>query len=102
MTDLVKRATPRADALTTAEYRTGVERLDRLCAWLQPAAVCVVGLAGWRVAIDRKAEPGWQDAIARWPPRLRHAEHQRPERRHQPRRPHRPPPDGNRALRAPE
>ena len=61
MTDLVKRATPRADALTSEEYRTGAERLDRLCAWLEPAAVCVVGLAGWRAAIDRKAQPGWQD-----------------------------------------
>ena len=61
MTDLVKRATPRADALTRDEYRAGAERLDRLCAWLEPAAVCVVGLAGWRAAIDRKAQPGWQE-----------------------------------------
>jgi len=60
MTDLVKRATPRADALTRDEYRGGVERLDRLCAWLEPAAVCVVGLAGWRAAVDRRAQPGWQ------------------------------------------
>lgn len=60
MTDLVKRATPRADALTRAEYGAGVERLDRLCAWLQPAAVCAVGLAGWRAAVDRKAVAGWQ------------------------------------------
>lgn len=61
MTDLVKRATPRADALTRDEYRSGVERLERLCAWLEPRAVCVVGLAGWRAAVDRKATPGWQD-----------------------------------------
>ncbi len=60
MTDLVKRATPRADALTPDEYRAGIERLDRLCAWLQPAAVCAVGLAGWRAAVDRKAVAGWQ------------------------------------------
>lgn len=60
MTDLVKRATPRADALTTAEYRAGAERLARLCSWLRPAAVCVVGLAGWRAAVDRTAQPGWQ------------------------------------------
>ncbi|MGQ0831012.1 MAG: mismatch-specific DNA-glycosylase [Microthrixaceae bacterium] len=61
MTDLVKRATPRADAVTRDEYRAGVERLDRLCGCLQPTAVCVVGLAGWRAAVDRKATPGWQE-----------------------------------------
>jgi TDG/mug DNA glycosylase family protein len=60
MTDLVKRATPRADALARDEYRAGVERLDRLCAWLEPRAVCVVGLAGWRAAVDRKATAGPQ------------------------------------------
>jgi TDG/mug DNA glycosylase family protein len=61
MTDLVKRATPRADALTRPEYRAGVARLERLCAWLRPQAVCVVGLAGWRAAVDRRAQPGWQE-----------------------------------------
>ena len=60
MTDLVKRATPRADALTRAEYVEGHARLDRLCAWLQPGAIAVVGLAGWRAAVDRKAVAGWQ------------------------------------------
>ncbi|MEX2292766.1 MAG: mismatch-specific DNA-glycosylase [Acidimicrobiales bacterium] len=60
MTDLVKRATPRADAITRAEYRDGLARLDRLCAWLQPGAVCMVGLAGWRAAADRRATAGWQ------------------------------------------
>lgn len=60
MTDVVKRATGRADELRAAEYRTGMERLDRLCRWLQPAAVCFVGLAGWRAAVDRAASPGWQ------------------------------------------
>ncbi len=62
MTDIVKRATPRASALTTGEYREGVARLERLCAWLEPAAVCMVGLAGWRAAVDRTAVAGWQDA----------------------------------------
>lgn len=60
MTDLVKRATPRADGLSAAEYRSGVERLDRLCAWLRPGVVCFVGLAGWRAAVDRTATPGRQ------------------------------------------
>ncbi|MEO0494837.1 MAG: methyltransferase domain-containing protein [Actinomycetota bacterium] len=61
MTDLVKRATPRADELTTDEYRAGLARVERLCGWLRPDAVCFVGLAGWRAAADRKATPGWQE-----------------------------------------
>lgn len=61
MTDLVKRATPRADALSTAEYRAGLARIERLCTWLRPASVCFVGLAGWRAAADRRATAGPQD-----------------------------------------
>ena len=60
MTDLVKRATPRADELSADEYRAGADRVRRLVAWLQPAAVLFVGLAGWRAAVARRAEPGWQ------------------------------------------
>lgn len=60
MTDLVKRPTPRADALSRDEYVGGVARVRRLCEWLRPAAVCCVGLAGWRAAVDRRASPGWQ------------------------------------------
>ena len=37
MTDLVKRATPRADELSPDEYRAGVARLERLAGWLAPA-----------------------------------------------------------------
>jgi TDG/mug DNA glycosylase family protein len=62
MTDLVKRATPRADELTRDEYRAGVARLEALTAWLRPGAVCFVGLAGWRAAVDRTAQPGPQPA----------------------------------------
>jgi len=61
MTDVVKRATTKASELATAEYRTGVERLDRLCALLAPEAVVLVGLAGWRAGADRAATPGWQE-----------------------------------------
>jgi double-stranded uracil-DNA glycosylase len=61
MTDMVKRATPNASALSTEEYRHGANRLERLVAWLEPAAVCFVGLAGWRAAIDRKAVAGVQE-----------------------------------------
>jgi TDG/mug DNA glycosylase family protein len=62
MTDLVKRATARADELSRGEYRAGVDRLAALCDWLRPGALAVVGLAGWRAAVDRKATVGWQPA----------------------------------------
>jgi TDG/mug DNA glycosylase family protein len=62
MTDLVKRATVAASELTREEYDAGVARLTRLCAWLRPGALCLVGLAGWRAAVDRRATTGWQTA----------------------------------------
>jgi TDG/mug DNA glycosylase family protein len=61
MTDLAKRATRRADELAPGEYREGLGRVDRLCARFRPDAVCMVGLTGWRTAVDRKAVAGWQD-----------------------------------------
>jgi len=61
MTDLVKRASPRADDLSREEYRHGLDRIDRLAGWLQPRAICFVGLAGWRAAVDRKATTGIQE-----------------------------------------
>lgn len=62
MTDLVKRATTGASALTAAEYRAGAARVERLVRWLRPAAVCFVGLAGWRAAVDPRAAAGEQAA----------------------------------------
>jgi TDG/mug DNA glycosylase family protein len=59
-TDLVKRASVGASELTTDEYRAGHSRVDRLVRWLQPGAVVFVGLAGWRAAVDRRAQPGLQ------------------------------------------
>jgi TDG/mug DNA glycosylase family protein len=60
MTDLAKRATSRADELTRDEYRAGWARVERLVRWLQPGAVCFVGLAGWRAVVGRRAVPGVQ------------------------------------------
>lgn len=60
MTDLVKRATPRAAELGAEEYRLGLARVERLVHRLGPGAVCFVGLAGWRAAVDRKAREGPQ------------------------------------------
>lgn len=60
MTDLVKRATVAAAELRPAEYREGLRRVEHLVRWLRPRAVCFVGLAGWRAAVDRRAVAGWQ------------------------------------------
>jgi len=60
MTDLVKRATARADAVTKSEYRDGLARVDRLVRWLVPSTVCLVGLAGWRAAVCAQAVAGRQ------------------------------------------
>jgi TDG/mug DNA glycosylase family protein len=58
MTDLVKRASPRADGLSADEYREGIARVGRLVEWLRPRVVCFVGLAGYRAAVDRSAQAG--------------------------------------------
>jgi double-stranded uracil-DNA glycosylase len=62
MTDLVKRATARADELDRSEFEHGLRRLETLCRWLEPRAVCVVGVTGWRAATgDRRAAIGPQE-----------------------------------------
>jgi TDG/mug DNA glycosylase family protein len=62
MTDLVKRASRSASELRPSEYRDGVARVERLVAWLRPRVLCVVGLTGWRTAVDQRATPGQQPA----------------------------------------
>lgn len=59
-TDLVKRATPRADGLTRDEYSEGAGRVRALIEWLAPDVVCFAGLSGYRAAVDRKAAIGVQ------------------------------------------
>jgi len=59
-TDLVKRASPRADGLTNAEYLAGADRVEALVAWLAPAVVCFAGLTGYRTARERGATTGQQ------------------------------------------
>jgi len=58
MTDLVKRATPRAEEIARDEYLAGFARVERLVEWLQPGAVAFVGLDGWRKVVERGALPG--------------------------------------------
>jgi TDG/mug DNA glycosylase family protein len=60
MTDVVKRATVAAAELTNDEYKAGLDRVGQLVEWLRPGAICFVGLAGWRAAVDRKATSGIQ------------------------------------------
>lgn len=60
LTDIVKRASVGARELTGREYRHGLSRVEHLCDRLRPAAVCFVGFAGWRAAVDRSATAGWQ------------------------------------------
>lgn len=60
MTDVVKRTTRRASELDPDEYRSGMERLHRMAVRWEPQALAFVGLAGWRVAVDRRATAGWQ------------------------------------------
>ena len=60
ITDLGKRATVASAELAVHEYREGAARVERLVRWLQPGAVCFVGLEGWRAAVDRRAVAGVQ------------------------------------------
>ena len=54
MSDLVKRASTKASAISDVEYQAGVARLDRLCGWLSPGIVCVLGITGWRSALNNR------------------------------------------------
>ena len=80
MTDVVKRATSNAAALTPEDYRTGMQRIERLVRWLEPGAVCFVGLTGWRQASGQQRRRGPPAARDRRSARLRHAVDERGER----------------------
>jgi TDG/mug DNA glycosylase family protein len=59
-TDLVKRATVAASELSGDELRAGIDRITRLCEWLRPEVVCILGIGSWRTVVDRTATVGWQ------------------------------------------
>jgi TDG/mug DNA glycosylase family protein len=63
MTDVVKRPTAGAKEIALAEYRHGMARIERLVRWLTPAVVCMVGLTGWRAAVDAGARAGLQPEL---------------------------------------
>ena len=53
VTNLVQRATARADELTAAELTEGSRRLDTLVRRYEPRTVAVVGVTAYRTAFDR-------------------------------------------------
>ncbi|MFN3602880.1 MAG: mismatch-specific DNA-glycosylase [Dietzia sp.] len=70
MTNLVGRATARADELTREELRTGAERVAVVARELCPRVVCIAGITAFRSAFARpKAGYGEQDTsdIPGWP-----------------------------------
>lgn len=61
ITNLVNRATARADELSPAELRAGRTRLEAFVAQHQPVVVAVAGLTAYRAAFaDPKARAGEQ------------------------------------------
>ncbi|WEV24001.1 G/U mismatch-specific DNA glycosylase [Streptomyces sp. 71268] len=63
ITNVVARASARADELGADEYREGGRILREKVARLRPAWLAVVGVTAYRVAFDdRKAQVGPQDA----------------------------------------
>jgi double-stranded uracil-DNA glycosylase len=55
ISNLVNRATSRADELTAAELRQGTDRLTRLVEAWQPTVVAVAGVTAFRTAFSRPA-----------------------------------------------
>lgn len=71
LTNLVARATARADELTAAELRAGAEALVPCVRRLRPGAVAVIGITAYRIAFrDRSARLGPQpypEHLDGWP-----------------------------------
>lgn len=64
LTDIVKRATPNASYISSAEFVAGGKKLREKLEPLAPRIICFVGLTGYRHAFDRKARLGLQ--MTRW------------------------------------
>ena len=64
VTNVVARATARADELTADELRRGAARLTNLAAKFRPRYVAVVGISAYRTGFDRpQATIGEQDEL---------------------------------------
>ncbi len=71
ITNLVDRATARADELTAQELKDSVPRIVELTHTYQPQAVAIAGITAYRTAFnDKKAKLGQQDTstIEGWNP----------------------------------
>jgi len=71
ITNLVRRATVRADELSREELRDGGERLQRFVAEHRPAVVAVAGITAYRDAFGERAavagrQPETLDSADRW------------------------------------
>jgi TDG/mug DNA glycosylase family protein len=71
ISNLVNRATARADELTRAELRAGAERLRETVRRWHPAVVAVVGITAYRQAFDQPAagsgeQPGGLEGARLW------------------------------------
>lgn len=76
ITNLVGRATTRADELSKDELRAGGRRLVERLPQLRPDVVAVAGITAFRVAFDARratlgeqdtsAIPGWPDGVRLW------------------------------------
>ena len=61
ITNIVNRATARADELSTVEIQLGGVELAKKVSVLRPAVVVVLGITAYRTAFDRpRAKSGWQ------------------------------------------
>jgi double-stranded uracil-DNA glycosylase len=64
ITNLVRRATARADELSRAELVAGRQELEEFAVRHRPRVVAVLGITAYRVAFERpRAKPGRQDAV---------------------------------------
>lgn len=64
ITNIVNRATARADELSTPEIRRGGLELEGKVSQLRPAVVVVLGITAYRTAFDRpRAKGGWQPEV---------------------------------------
>jgi TDG/mug DNA glycosylase family protein len=71
ITNLVDRATARADELSAEELKNSVPRIIELTHIYQPQAVAIAGITAYRIAFgDKKAKLGQQDTsdIEDWNP----------------------------------
>lgn len=75
LTNLVRRATARADELSAAELREGAEQLVALVRERRPAVVAVAGITAYRTGFGRRGATtgpqtdlpeGWPDDVALW------------------------------------